>query len=287
MFWLFLRSPAFVRRALRCAAACRLRGRGSRGTGGFRFRALAVCGFLWSRESRKGSERKGERDSIDFLSALSGCACVQVTISSAIPFFAGTFLSRNPLYDDDDEGTKKEEERIPKPSLSCSVSSAAPPWILRAVDCFLPSSSSQFFFCVWRWVPDVEVNSSCMRGADKLSRALHEDGVRGVEPEGRRGAAEAAGERRRRGRLPPGPPRAEGRRLGPGARRLPGQERRGPAVGSAIAGRRDGNARVGGGAQAQAEGGGTARCVETGVVWYTAPWIGNLVFVCKLEASTA
>jgi len=94
---------------------------------------------------------------------------------------------------------------------------------------------------------------------DKLSRALHEDGVRGVEPEGRRGAAEAAGQRRRRGRFPPGPPRAEGRRLGPGARRLPGQERRGPAVGSAIAGRRHGNARVGGGAQAQAEGGGTAR----------------------------
>lgn len=204
-------------------------------------------------------------------------------------FFAGTFLSRNPLYDDDDEGTKKEEERIPKPSLSCSVK-----YLLRLRRgffvrwiAFFHLRRRSFFFCVWRWVPDVEVNSSCMRGADKLSRPLHEDGVRGVEPEGRRGAAEAAGERRRRGRLPPGPPRAEGRRLGPGARRLPGQERRGPAVGSAIAGRRHGNARVGGGAQAQAEGGGTARCVETGVVWYTAPWIGNLVFVCKLEASTA
>jgi hypothetical protein len=149
LFCLF-RSPVFVRRALCCAAAFRLRGRGSRGTGGFRFRALAVCGFLWSRESRKGSERKGERASIDFLSALSlsGCACVQVTISSATPFFAGTFLSRNPLYDMMTRKPQKIEERIPKPSLSCSVSSAAPPWILRAVDCFLPSSSSHFFLCL-------------------------------------------------------------------------------------------------------------------------------------------
>jgi len=87
--------------------------------------------------------------------------------------------------------------------------------------------------------------------------------VRGVEPEGRRSAPETAGERRRRGRLPAGPAGAEDRPLRPGARRLRGQERRGPAVGSQVASRRDGNARIGGGAQAQAEDGGTARCVES------------------------
>lgn len=83
--------------------------------------------------------------------------------------------------------------------------------------------------------------------------------MRGVEPEGRRAPPETAGERRRRGRLPPGPPGAEDRRLRPGARRLPGQEHRGAAVGSQIASCGDGNARIGGGAQAQAEDGGTAR----------------------------
>ncbi|KAL5675475.1 hypothetical protein ACJX0J_011606, partial [Zea mays] len=87
----------------------------------------------------------------------------------------------------------------------------------------------------------------------------HRHGVRGVEPQGRRGAPETAWERRRRGRFPPGPPGAEGRRLRPGARRLPGQGYSRAAVGSEVAGRRDGNARIGGGAQAQAEGGCTAR----------------------------
>lgn len=101
----------------------------------------------------------------------------------------------------------------------------------------------------------------------------------GVQPEGRRGAPETAGERRRRGRLPPGAPGAEDRRLRSGARRLRGQEHRGAAVGSQVARRRDGNARIGGGAQAQAEDGGTARCVEYRLetregVCYSA-WIGT------------
>ena len=90
--------------------------------------------------------------------------------------------------------------------------------------------------------------------------------MRGVEPEGRRRRApETAGERRRRGRVPPGAPGAEEHRPRPGARRAPGQQHRGAAVGSESARRRDGNARVGGGAEAEAEdGGGTARCVEMG-----------------------
>lgn len=156
MFCLF-RSPVFVRRALCCAAAFRLRGRGSRGSGS----GPVLC--CWWRLSVPGAggvvfcglENPGKGASakvrglllIFFPLSLSGCACVQVTISSAIPFFLPEHFSleircmmmmtREP---------KKEEERIPKPSLSCSVSSAAPPWIRRALDCFLPPSSSQFFF---------------------------------------------------------------------------------------------------------------------------------------------
>jgi hypothetical protein len=106
----------------------------------------------------------------------------------------------------------------------------------------------------------------------QVSRTPRSHGVRGVEPEGRRRRApEKAGERRRRGRVSPGAPGAEERRPRPGAWWAPGQEHRGADVGSESARRRDGNARVGGGAEAEAEDGrGTARCVERGWCWYSA-----------------
>lgn len=107
--------------------------------------------------------------------------------------------------------------------------------------------------------------------AGKTGPAVKSHGVRGVQPEGRRRrATETAGERRRRGRVPPGPPGAEERRPRPGARRGPGREHRGAAVGAESARRRDGNARVGGGAEAEAEDGGTARCVGRGGWWFSA-----------------
>lgn len=99
----------------------------------------------------------------------------------------------------------------------------------------------------------------------QVSRLLYIHGLRSVEPEGCRRASKTAGERRRRGRVPPGTPGTEERGLRPSARRALGQERRGEAVGSESAGRRDGNARIGGGAEAEAKDGSTARCVR-GVV---------------------
>uniref|UniRef100_A0A0A9DK54 Uncharacterized protein n=1 Tax=Arundo donax TaxID=35708 RepID=A0A0A9DK54_ARUDO len=83
--------------------------------------------------------------------------------------------------------------------------------------------------------------------------------MRDVEPEGRRRASETAGERRRRGRVPPGTTGAEERGLRPSARWAPGQERRGEVVGSESASRRDGNARIGDGPEADAKDGGTPR----------------------------
>jgi hypothetical protein len=91
--------------------------------------------------------------------------------------------------------------------------------------------------------------------------AGYSHGMLRVEPEGRRRTSKTAGERRRRGRVPPWTPGAEDRRLRPSARRAPGQERRGEALGSESTGCRYGIARIGGGAEAEAKYGGTARCV--------------------------